>query len=111
MAIESITRTNAVAMGVKPVETKPVETKSVNIQPVASAADMHAPVKEAQGSKKNMHDNKDGEEEGKEKQKQNASKQQIASAVKHANNQLKKTGCQFSYHEETKRVSITVIDK
>lgn len=37
----------------------------------------------------------------------------IQSAIKHANNQMKhtRTQCEFSYHQETKRVSIKVIDK
>lgn len=45
---------------------------------------------------------------------QQASGQQIEQAVHNANNKLKmnhKTGCEFSYHEETGRVSIKVIDK
>lgn len=41
------------------------------------------------------------------------SESRIKSAVKHANNQMKhaKTRCEFSYHEQTKRVSIKIIDK
>ncbi len=103
MAVESIIRNTAANMAVKPVENKPV-----SIEPVAAAAvEMSVPVKEVQGSKQNMQEGSEGE--GKEKQQ--ASKKQIASAVNHANSKLKKTGCQFSYHEETKRVSIKVIDK
>lgn len=42
-----------------------------------------------------------------------ASEQQIKSAISQANNKMKshRTRCEFSYHEETKRVSIKVIDK
>lgn len=42
-----------------------------------------------------------------------ASEQQIKSAISQANNKMKshRTRCEFSYHEETKRVSIKVVDK
>lgn len=43
-----------------------------------------------------------------------ASEQQIKSAISQANSKLKtshRTKCEFSYHEETKRVSIKVVDK
>ncbi len=43
-----------------------------------------------------------------------ASDQQIKSAISQANSKLKvnhRTKCEFSYHEETKRVSIKVVDK
>lgn len=103
MAVESV-RSSAASMAVKPVENRPV-----SIEPVTMAAtDTSQVVKEVQGSKQDMQEGHENGEQGKEKQ---ASKKQIESAVNHANNRLKKTGCQFSYHEETKRVSITVIDK
>jgi flagellar protein FlaG len=47
-------------------------------------------------------------------QKENsASEQQIKEAISKANNKMKghRTRCEFSYHEETKRVSIKVLDK
>ncbi len=42
-----------------------------------------------------------------------ASEQQIKSAISQANHKMKsvRTKCEFSYHEETKRVSIKVVDK
>jgi len=42
-----------------------------------------------------------------------ASEQQIKSAISQANTKLKahRTRCEFSYHEETKRVSIKVMDQ
>ncbi|MDD3172610.1 MAG: flagellar protein FlaG [Herbinix sp.] len=42
-----------------------------------------------------------------------ASDQQIKDAISKANNKLKmhRTRCEFSYHEETKRVSIKVLDE
>ena len=49
---------------------------------------------------------------GKDKKEQNESRR-LKSAVDHANTTMKqtKTKCEFSYHEETKRVSIKVIDE
>lgn len=49
---------------------------------------------------------KDGQKDG------TATDKQIKEAINKANNKLKlrKTNCEFSYHEETKRVSIKVID-
>lgn len=47
-------------------------------------------------------------------QKENsASEQQIKEAISKANSKMKghRTRCEFSYHEETKRVSIKVLDK
>lgn len=43
----------------------------------------------------------------------NATDQQIKQAIRDANNKMKthRTTCEFSYHEETKRVSIKVLDE
>jgi flagellar protein FlaG len=67
---------------------------------------IQAPV---QGSATGTADNASTEEE----QNQSLPEARIKSAVKHANKQMKhaKTRCEFSYHEQTKRVSIRVIDK
>ena len=49
---------------------------------------------------------------GKDQKGQNESRR-LKSAIDHANTTMKqtKTKCEFSYHEETKRVSIKVIDQ
>lgn len=105
MAVESITRSAAASAAVKPAET----AKPVTIEPVTTAvAEPNVAVKEVQGSAKQNANGENGNGENKEGQ---ASKKQIESAVSHANTKLRKTGCQFSYHEETKRVSIKVVDK
>lgn len=47
-------------------------------------------------------------------QNQQGSGKQLKSAVDSANQKLKmnhRTGCEFSYHEETKRISIKVVDQ
>ncbi|MGB4658798.1 MAG: flagellar protein FlaG [Mobilitalea sp.] len=54
-----------------------------------------------------------GNEQTKDQKENSATNQQIKEAVTRANNQLKphRTRCEFSYHEETKRVSIKIVDK
>lgn len=50
----------------------------------------------------------------KEQQKEGAvSEQQIKDAISKANNKMRshRTRCEFSYHEETKRVSIKILDR
>lgn len=102
MAVESI-KSAAASAAMKPVEV----VKPVTIEPVAAAvAEPNVAVKEVQGSASNNAN--EGNGEGRERQ---ASKGQIKSAVSQANSRLRKTGCQFSYHEATKRVSITIVDK
>lgn len=98
MAVEVI-QTNTAAT------VKPMESKPVTIEPVATAAEPAMAVKEKQGSKQSAS------EDGKETQEKKPSERQIKSAVNHVNSQLKRTGCQFSYHKETNRVSIKIIDK
>ncbi len=46
-------------------------------------------------------------------QNKGISENQIKQAIRDANNKMKnhRTRCEFSYHEETKRVSITVLDE
>lgn len=55
-----------------------------------------------------------GGQNGENPQGQQPNEKQIKDAVNNANNKLKmnhKTGCEFSYHEETGRVSIKVVDQ
>lgn len=47
---------------------------------------------------------------GDQKQQQSEDAARIQAAVKRANNSMRRTSCQFSYNEETNRVSITVLD-
>jgi flagellar protein FlaG len=48
-----------------------------------------------------------------EKEQETKKERQIKDAISKANNKMKfhRTRCEFSYHEETKRVSIKVFDK
>lgn len=83
-----------------PVRTEPKERPEPEAKPVVQAE--YAEAKPAVQAEYAEAD-KDGE---------NTSRR-IKSAVEHANTALKhaKTKCEFSYHEETKRVSIKVIDE
>lgn len=47
---------------------------------------------------------------GEQRQQQSEDAARIQAAVKRANNSMRRTSCQFSYNEETNRVSITVLD-
>lgn len=50
-------------------------------------------------------------EQGKGQKEPSASEKQIKDAITRANNKIKRTRCEFSYSEETKRVSIKVLDQ
>lgn len=53
------------------------------------------------------------DESNQQKKEAELNAQRLKSAVNQANNKMKhvRTGCEFSYHEATNRVSITVYDK
>lgn len=51
------------------------------------------------------------EEDGKKEKKPDVSENSIDEAVRKANRNLAHTRCEYSYHKETKRVSIKVIDE
>ena len=57
--------------------------------------------------------NQNGKEQEKGQKDNGFSDQQIKEAISRANNKMKshRTRCEFSYHEETNRVSIKVLDK
>jgi flagellar protein FlaG len=59
------------------------------------------------------NNNQSSKDQDKGQKEGTASEQQIKDAITKANNKLKghRTRCEFSYHEETKRVSIKVLDK
>ncbi len=51
------------------------------------------------------------EERAKEERERVASEASIKEATNRANRSMERTRCEYSYHKETKRVSIKVIDK
>lgn len=54
-----------------------------------------------------------GKDQDKGQKDNGPTEQQLKDAISKANNKLKtkRTRCEFSYHEETKRVSIKILDK
>lgn len=103
MAIESV-KTQMQFQDIQKTSGRPVDQANTS---------NHAELKSAkvisQGSVTGSADIPNEEED----QSQVTSESRIKSAVKHANNQMKhaKTRCEFSYHEQTKRVSIRIIDR
>jgi flagellar protein FlaG len=88
---------------------KPVPKQNTN----AAAQDMSAAninITEVPATVKTSGGNQTGQENG---QNKGASANQIKQAIRDANNKMKthRTRCEFSYHEETKRVSIKVLDE
>ena len=67
-------------------------------------------ITEISAAAKTSGGNQTGQENG---QNKGASENQIKQAIRDANNKMKthRTRCEFSYHEETKRVSIKVMDE
>lgn len=64
--------------------------------------------------KENAGEGKQGEsqeERAKEERERVASEASIKEATNRANRSMERTRCEYSYHKETKRVSIKVIDK
>lgn len=78
------------------------------------AANLNAiSITEVQGIPKTTGSNQSGLDQNSSQKDAAASRQQIKDAVSKVNSKLKshRTRCEFAYHEETKRVSIKVIDK
>lgn len=108
MAVEAIT--NTAAYMEKPVkQQKPEQTvEHTSRQEVAPIT-----ITEVAAVEKSAKSQRDGSKDGDERQEGQATQKQIRDAVSQANSKMKtvRTGCEFSYHEATKRVSIKVIDK
>lgn len=111
MAIEAIS-SNVVTQQMPKVEkTAPVEKIEVTEQQPAQVQEF-VPVVETQGSANQKGQNKD--KDGKEDPKniQEVSPEKVKSALADINKKIKPTHtqCEFSYHEKTNRISITVRD-
>lgn len=63
--------------------------------------------------KKHVEQKKEEEKAGEMKGKKDPAEKQIKAALEQANHQakMKQTACEFTYDEDTKRISITVKDK
>lgn len=109
------------ASSVRNITTKtatPVVPEITGVQSVTAAADNFARV--AQTSEKQQSSSEDTS--GQEKQEQlfdegipiqEVSKEKVENAIRDINAKIRptRTECQFSYHEETKRISIKVLDQ
>lgn len=62
-------------------------------------------------SESNPTDKQSGNEQDTEQKERPASAKQIQDAISKANSKMHHTRCEFAYHEETKRISIKVIDR
>jgi len=86
---------------------KPVKNAEPEVAKVAAAPEQVVARKEAPASQY------EGEQENGQQSNQDREERQIKNAVEHANSSVKKmskTACEFTYHEDTKRVSIKVVD-
>lgn len=111
MALEVVSSANtanasAANSKVSKTETATQDTKQLTKSAASAASTLSSQV-EAQVVVKN--DGSDTERNG----QNNNESERIRSAVKRANSTMKttKTRCEFSYHEDTNRVSITIYDK
>lgn len=104
MAISSVNAAASYEAPRQVTEVRPVKAEPVMTEVQGTATVTARPVVDAGESEMGA------EQEGQRQQNQNQGKM-LKSAVSQANNRLKYTQCEFSYHEGTKRVSIKVTDK
>jgi flagellar protein FlaG len=104
MAVESV-KSQMQFHDIQKANRKPVEIPST----IVNNSEVVATTVATQGNGTGVTDNGASEED----QNQASPEARVKSAVKLANSQMKhaKTRCEFSYHEQTNRVSIKVIDK
>ncbi len=109
MGINSIASVGTMNMNSIPKQTKVVESPELTVTPVAvSPQERVAPVAAQSGGANSQSQREDKEEVMKDKE---VSPEKVKSAVDDLNKQIRSTRCSFKYHEETNRISITVIDK
>jgi flagellar protein FlaG len=114
MAIEPIS-SNIMTQQVSKVEkTAPVEKIEVTGQQAAQVQEF-SPVVETQGSASQNGQNQDKDKDGQDDSRniQDVSPDKVKSAIADINKKIAptRTQCEFKYHEETHRISITVRDK
>lgn len=110
MAIDRITSVGTMNISTAPRQTKVSDVPEVSVSPVNTMAKQErvAPVT-SQG--KDNSSQYPGDEKSEVMKDKEVSPDKVKSAVDDLNNQLRSTRCSFKYHEETNRISITVIDK
>ena len=109
MAIEGIS--SVATMNISPTP------KARTVEPTTVTTNVPTDVKPELVVMPTSSQSKDGYSQGQNPDKSEVMKGQevtpgkVKSAVEDLNSQLKSTRCSFKYHEETNRISITVIDK
>lgn len=109
MAIEGIS--SVATMNISPTP------KARSVEPTTVATNVPTDVKPEQVVMPTSSQGKGGYSQDKNQDKSEVMKGKevtpgkVKSAVEDLNSQLKSTRCSFKYHEETNRISITVIDK
>jgi flagellar protein FlaG len=108
MAFETIT--NVTGTYIDTVKPMPKQTESNGTVDIS----IDVATTEIPTVSRTTQSNQDGANANSEEQKNDEqAEKKLRNAVSEANNKLKgkRTGCEFTYHEESKRVSIKVIDK
>ncbi len=87
----------------------------VSVQETAPVADNYVKVTETSASGESYDSNQDAQEQmyGDEIPIQEVSREKVESALRDINAKIRPTHteCQFSYHEQTERISIKVLDR
>lgn len=111
MAIEAISSNVAVQQMPKVEKTAPVEKVEVMGQQAVQVQEF-GPVVETQGSANQKGQDKDGDRKEDSKNLQEVSPEKVKSVIADINKKIRPTHtqCEFSYHEKTNRISITVRD-
>lgn len=109
MGIERIGSVGSMSISSVPKQTKVVDSPDITVTPISvPAQERVAAVPSQSGGTGSQSQRDDREEVIKDKE---VSPDKVKSAVDDINKQIKNTRCSFKYHEETNRISITVIDK
>lgn len=109
MGIERIGSVGSMSISSVPKQTKVVDSPDITVTPISVPAQERVAAVPAQSGGTGSQSQRDDREEViKDKE---VSPDKVKSAVDDINKQIKNTRCSFKYHEETNRISITVIDK
>jgi len=93
----------------KTVQKPKTETTNTQGQ---NAGTTNINITEIPATTKTSNSNQMGKEQEKGQKDATTSEQQIKDAISRVNSKMnKRTRCEFSYHEETKRVSIKILDQ
>ncbi|MGN0154390.1 MAG: flagellar protein FlaG [Lachnospiraceae bacterium] len=110
MAIEGI-KSSVMTQQVNRVEKTATPVEVTDAASARTATQGYIPVTEAQSSN-NKNEQKDGKEQENGQDLQDVSPEKVKSALSDINKRIRPTHtqCEFKYHEETHRISITVRD-